>query len=68
MKRYNIYEDGYWSSSNGFDGYWSKFKDSGAIKNRIKYLKLSGFLMILVMRIMNHDLKPKLCVISGDGE
>jgi len=59
MKRYYIYEDGYWSNNDEF-GYWSKFRDRGAIKHRVKYFKLFGFLMILIMKIANHDLKPIL--------
>ena len=71
MKKYYIYEGGYWSKSKGTftseDGatrkkldYWSDFEDEGAKKNRIKYLKLTGMLMILVMRLLGSDLKPKL--------
>ena len=78
MKKYNIYQEGlgYWSKSKVTStseenykrnklSYWSEFKDSGSINNRIEYSKLGALLQVIIMKILTNDLRPIILDSNG---
>ena len=64
MKRYYIEDEekNFWCENHG--GYWSKFK--GSLQHRFEGIYLWVFPLLLIMKLLARDLKPKIVLISDE--